>query len=115
MNPHSATLDEIRDWLAREDGWVWEGGCKWTNSRKSGINSTIYQHPYPPTLDGAASAMPKGWTWFREAFRINGIVWSAHKPMTSVRVNDTGDEIAARYRLAMLARMAEDEAKEKQA
>lgn len=137
-----ATVDELRDWLAGEDGWhkpgtpmpLTGGWCVATAERQSFVyghwwkafpphvvgerQSTtlmrVYNHPHPPTRDGAAAAMPEGWAWSRLlGFRE----WYGAKPDASgriagwgVTIPDTGDEIADRYRLAVLCRLAEREA-----
>ena len=112
----TATLDELRDWLAGEDGWKHVlrhthasglGQMWW--QRDNGDES--FDHPHPPTLDGAAAALPEGWDWSRLlGFRE----WYAAQPDANGRITgwgvtipDTGNEIAARYRLAVLCRLAE--------
>jgi hypothetical protein len=125
MNPDTMTLTELRDWHAREDGWEYMPNKYVPDSKVAGYwfhptmeNTDVGDHPCAATLDGAASAMPKGWEWqrrrgyptpegsplFWEAF-----IWEPkhHK----VYANDTGDEITDRYRLAMKAKLAEKEAK----
>lgn len=107
MNPTEAaamTTDQLRDWCAEDDGWHKVFDRTWSKplERKHGFN-----HPYPPTLDGAAKAMPDGWTWTRD----NG-KWRAHHPYPmELVVDDTGDESADRYRLAVMCRIATKEAK----
>jgi hypothetical protein len=61
-------------------------------------------HPHPPTLDGAAKAMPKGWRWKRVwNGGLNQGYWRAWLDWEHVEdVPDTGDEITDRYRLAVL-------------
>ena len=96
-------LDELRDAHAKRLGWEWQGGCKWFNSRKTGIDATIYTHPVPDTLDAIAGLMPPNWEWCMdvdvlEAYRdTTGYVW----------VERTGDELTDRARLAWLAWEAE--------
>lgn len=104
----TATVDELRDWLAVDDGWepytasndvtVWHRG-------EVTVNYEVSPHPHPPTLDGAAAAMPKGWDWWKVT--AEWAAQAAHTPM--IRIPDTGDEIADRYRLAVLCRLAERE------
>lgn len=113
----TATLDELRDWLAGEDGWQHEppvvnddgavagGWWKWVSlstlkARTWCINPP---HPHPPTLDGAAAALPEGWDWWKVT--AEWAAQAAHTPM--IRIPDSGDEIADRYRLAVLCCLAE--------
>lgn len=109
----SLTLDQRRDWCAEDDGWLridqaerisHDEWWKWTINAAHG-GKTWCMHPHPPTLDGAAKAMPEGWTWDRYRGR-----WSGYKRIYGllriVRTPDTGDEIADRYLLAVLCRMA---------
>lgn len=50
MNPHTATLDELRDWLACDDGPDKHAHGWWRSHQGD--------HPYPPTLDGARKVNP---------------------------------------------------------
>jgi hypothetical protein len=97
------TLDELRDAHAKRLGWEWQGGCKWFNSRKTGIDATIYTHPVPAALDAIAGLMPSNWTWERR----NGKWYAFHPYPDEVRTGDTGDELLDRARLAWLAWEAE--------
>lgn len=132
MNPHTATLDEIRDWLAREDGYglpgdrgvIYDGTsvtlAKFHKKEHNGRIVLCDEHPHPPTLDGAASAMPEGWSikivthngncqataWPSRLDRLPS-VHSPYNPM--VRFHEASTEIEARYRLAALCRLAEKE------
>jgi hypothetical protein len=66
-NPDTMTITELRDWHAREDGWEYETGpvWQWRKYNEQGelvasLNPISDDHPFPATLDGAASAMPEG-------------------------------------------------------
>jgi hypothetical protein len=105
-------LDELRDAHAKRLGWEWQIGCNWFNSRKTGIDATIYTHPVPATLDAIAGLMPSGW----EVFRVwQGQLgeWRAYVRIgeedqwRKVVAPDTGDELTDRARLAWLAWEAE--------
>lgn len=64
MKPiNEMTLDEIRDELARLDGWVIAYSKQFNvNSWQKGSDDKGYDdHPIPPTLDAAFAAMPPGW------------------------------------------------------
>jgi hypothetical protein len=115
MNPHTATLTEIRDWLARSRKYT-------EHCRQDGYNSAWYwmkdgeevPHPFPPTLDGAASAMPEGWWWSRMV-QIDLTHWWFAQDVNHRNTQftpDTGDEITDRYRLAALCVQAEKENKQ---
>jgi hypothetical protein len=104
------TLDELRDAHAKRLGWEWQGGCKWFNSRKSGIDATIYTHPIPATLDAIAGLMPSGWWWRRFIDLDGSVCWVAGQDISRwvvCKVPDTGDELLDRARLAWLAWEAE--------
>jgi len=142
IDPLTATLDELRDWFAERDGWnrpdaapdptryslVEAAGDslvrgRWWRRDKTGKYRTQFDHPYPPTRDGAAGAMPEGWFWTRDgaavSHRPDGLLlkWTAcQRGADNWRVvenPDTGNEIDDRYRLAALACLAMD-AKEAQ-
>lgn len=97
------TLDELRDWHAKRAGWTHEGGCKWFNANKSGIDATIYNHPFPATLDGADASFPKGWRWKRGMYfwTVDGI--ERRNQHLSLSTPDTGDKIRDLYELSKLA------------
>jgi len=127
----TATVDELRDWLAVDDGWTKRKATghpimhpfppndyKWFWDFKGTMG--IWEHPHHHTRDGAADAMPDGWYWIRDgaatSHRPDGLLlrWVACERGANnwrvVEVPDTGDEIADRYRLAVLCRLAEREA-----
>jgi hypothetical protein len=109
---------EIRDWHARRAGWE-ELSHDADGNATAWINETyascgvVLMHPFPPTIDGAASALPPNWSWTIErdydasCSETAGMVWAAwsntaktYKEVTTPR---TKDEIADRYLLAKLA------------
>lgn len=120
MNPQTMTCDQCRDELARMDGWkrVYAEGF----TKEDGYECFKWQlrhhqqwdHPHPPTLDGAAKALPEGWWWMRDgaatSHRPDGLLlkWTACERGADnwriVETPDTGDEIADRYRLALACR-----------
>ncbi len=122
MNPDTMTLTELRDWHAREGGCVFVphrifSDCpdlgKWIRNGRA-----LEQHPFPATLDGAASAMPKGWEWGRGyAYPASGMArirWVAFRwepTYLELEILASDDEITDRYRLAMKAKLAEKETK----
>ena len=60
---------------------------------------------FPATIDGAASAMPPGWTWTRYETDSGGETWAAGPTLAAytVKALGTGNEIHDRYLLAKLA------------
>jgi hypothetical protein len=116
-DPNTMTLDEIRDWLTQKAGWTHRKAQDLWFAKDDPIGMfTCRSHPIPPTLDAAAAAMPEGWTWLREyrphpADNERGCVvcWVAfHDVLGEVVMPDTGNEITARYRLAMICILAEE-------
>lgn len=114
MTPNTMTIDEVRDELARRDGWTYTAPHKDTETGRvvhgvwSRGKSTVCFHPVRATLDGAAAALRKGWTWMRD-----GTWWIAVPPgsvshWNHVKVPDTGDPIADFFRLALSCRIAEE-------
>ena len=115
MTPTEAmTTDQHRDWCAADDGWrriaedTETGRWRWQKHLRTGDVDKREGHPYPPTRDGAAKAMPEGWKWSRDT-GDNWRAWIGWE--TSVETPDTGDEIADRYRLAVACRLAERDVK----
>ena len=125
----TATLDELRDARAEMDGWKkpgtpWIGGtnymhddvCEqivrsawWRLMRGGDIDRKIY-HPYPPTLDGADSAMPEGYEWERTPFEWWAWKHGSRMDGPAAKIDDTGNKTADLYRLAVLCCLAEKEA-----
>jgi hypothetical protein len=103
MNPHTATLDELRDWFADHDGFPRN---TLADVMKDGIGK-YEDHPIPATLDAAAAAMPEGWDWTRHDNEWNG--YFHNDPSTRVTVYDTDDETLDRFRLAAACILADEE------
>jgi len=130
MSPNTMSLKDCQGWLAAQDGWFSPEAVpefvpdhqrafavgRWTREIGSeGLEFTSF-HPYPPTLDAAAAAMPEGW-YFMLGMGLPkdlggsgvGFWCDAFKPRednTNIRVAaDT--EILARFRLAVACRLAE--------
>lgn len=97
------TTLELRDRLAELTGHVRHeppggGDPYWTHESS---RYSIYVHPIPLTLDGAAAAVPQGWSWARFHMRDGYLVWEAVCGARGVTHTDTGDEIADRLALAV--------------
>lgn len=119
MTPNTMTLDEVRDELARRDGWEYTAPHKDAETGRvvhgvwSRGKSTLCFHPVIATRDGAAAALPKGWTLhaLEEVGSLSG--WScaaiAHYPLPAETCfGHAPDELTARYRLALACRIAEE-------
>ena len=129
----TATLDELRDARAEMDGWIrLERSNDIFEHKNTGeihaSDGEVADHPYPPTLDGAAKALPEGWsfevasgTWLKDdgktVDRVGFYAWAGRKPSDpsdthteTIFVEYATDEVTARYRLAVLCCLAEKEA-----
>jgi len=112
----TATLDKLRNWLAVDDGWHEafrhrhaSGVEQWCWERDGCDES--FDHPHPPTLDGAAAALPKRWElhlvhpdkrgWHAAAKAGPWFDWRY------ISTDKEPDELTSRYRLAVLCRLAE--------
>lgn len=114
MTPNEMSLDQARDWLSidEQDKILAAMGSKATTEDYYKVGPV-----FPPTLDGAAGAMPEGWTWAK-GYTVSvgmgappsGVAWSAKfvgdYARLSASVWSTGNEILDRYRLAVACRMA---------
>jgi hypothetical protein len=105
MNVNDMTAQQAADWCANDDKWTHHSAGWWS---EDGLRSS-FSHPHPLTLDGAAAALPEGWSvdllftytdgnWGAKAFGPAGM-WAINGP----------DELTARYRLAVACRMAAKE------
>lgn len=100
------TLDELRDWHAKRAGWTQKIEGDFEDAKWCLHHHSQWDHPYPETIDGAARAFQcnelEGWTWFRVGAFQAVTQWEALglDRMTSVEVEDTGNEIFDRYLLA---------------
>ena len=121
FNPHTATQQELRDWLAEQDGWAKvkdvHGGNAWRKRSLLHDPCSNWSHPYPRTIDGAAAALPEGCSWWVDCRLVqtaNGSEWAwlwkvriqVGNGVKYVECIRTDDEITDRYRLACLARVA---------
>lgn len=118
IDPFTSPIDSIRDWIAKHAGYYLSQNDPWPMVIwKHAEKDSVGGHPFPPTLDAAASAMPEGWTWTREYLapyydQETGLrlTWRGfHDKYGSEYLLDTGDEIADRYRLAALCILAAKE------
>lgn len=119
MNPNTMTCEECRDELARMDGWrifTMPSGTKlYLAPGKPDDADCQTDCPHPPTLDGAAKALPEGWVWCKcldVAENEDG--WYGWNERTQRRsdgvficdpITNAPDELTARYRLAVACRM----------
>lgn len=63
MNPHTASLDECRDYIAECQGYYLANDGQWCERQKGGV--VMGPNPIEPTLDAAAGCLPPGWRWRR--------------------------------------------------
>lgn len=95
-------------------GWtykIWDyGGEAWRRDCPERREYKYHpSHPFPATIDGAASAMPPGWDWSKDDDGWQ--TWEKGSMMQNLGLDDTGDEIHDRYLLAKLAWEAMEAAK----
>lgn len=102
------TLDELRDWVARDDGLP---PNTLADVMLDGIGK-YEEHPIPATLSAADAAMPEGWDWQR-----NDLYWFGFWPINpfgkpGVSVSDTGNKVRDLFCLACKCRWAKKEAQQ---
>ena len=104
-NVQEWTMVQCRDWLAEQDGWKRHGRGWW--KKNGGYGGRNYEdHPHEPTLDGAAKALPSGWTLEMNEHELTA--WPKAKNKNCVQLPATDNETLDRYRLAVLTRMTEE-------
>lgn len=118
-DPLTMTLDELRDFCAHRDNWApfvpdEFGEVYWHKYGDNCDPMNGVPHPFDATLDGAHSAMPEGWTWFRVGKFSEVTAWHglSDDRKTDIEIPDTGDPKTDLYRLAVACCMAEDQRKE---
>ena len=99
------TTEELRKWHRARLGdsifdWAEE---VWDDDKKTfKIND-----PFPETIDGAASAMPPGWEYWKiiddTETGFTTWYWAGHPVYQTVKQLATGDEVHDRYALAKYA------------
>lgn len=133
MTIRTMSLDQLRDWHAKREGWNAPGPAPWANGKtcvnwwkrtESGDIEWLVtgEHPFPEDLGVADAAFPEGWNWYRQ-IGPQDVMWEArndtyHHILRShlrVVVLDTGHKITDLYRLAALAREAETKGTNEQA
>ena len=119
MNYNEMSAQQCADWLAEKDGWVktlakgadesdgedgyfWAKGGKWQ-----------WEHPMPLTLDAAAGALPAKMFFYVNYCILFGeetyVVCAVTKGTRIKEFRSEGpDELTARYRAAVAARMEEE-------
>ena len=113
IDPNTASLNELRDWLAERKGWKYiphfgQAGPVWEHAE----THRLAMHPFPATLDAAAAAMPEGWRTYYIGFAIETVEANAmHIESGGMVRNTSATEILARFRLAALCILAEENAK----
>lgn len=115
-DPSKMTLDECRDWVAENSGeWTRKGGMRWCHRVWHRLGSGQKRHPFPPTIDAAAEAMPEGWDWSVCKGMDVSRNYSAEAFDTKATnghefVEDCETELLVRWRLVVACRLAEKRA-----
>ena len=107
MNYNEMTAAQCADWLAEKDGWTLVGGF-WVSELLRSVVPSF--HPYPLTLDAAAGALREPWRLVRldvsKSGRALAVIY-CESPEKWEHMSGP-DELTARYRAAVAARMEED-------
>lgn len=116
------TLDEIRDWFARRQGWERNTFGFWTKPMTFVYRDHDDEHPIPATLDAIAGLMPSGYHitvgqyctppyyWWAEA-RPHGMTDYPHDDSETPlypHVRSCESRILAEATLAYLAQIEQD-------
>lgn len=123
IDPTTATIDECRDWLYRRKAlsdligtphtmeWA---SAHWDTNHCRRIDD-LGLHPFPPTLDAAAEAMPSGWFWcvefYKETFTVRADTLGR---IFVVPAFDCDNELLARFRLAVACCQIDDKSRKGQ-
>ena len=122
MNYNEMTAAQCADWLEAKDDWiksVVDGYATWTRKCQPEVAASPHNFrrtpPYPLTLDAAAGALREPWRWDSIEWWDNAViaryfdagVRASGFPAFMQRV-DGPDELTARYRAAVAARMEEE-------
>lgn len=113
MNPNEMTIDDIRDELARREGWKHYHGGTIEETWLTDDGCESLGHPIPATLDEAAK-LPEGWEWARAPLADGNVVWYARRPTDDgypIYFLDTGNEMHARFRLRLACTIADEGSK----
>ena len=123
MNYNEMTAAQCADWLAEKDGWEWRpyAGADdqrlWTHPdgreelEYRGAERLDNEHgPYKLTLDAAAGAMKRPWRLVRVEVNHDGRAMATIYNGAECKWNhaEGPDELTARYRAAVAARMEEE-------
>lgn len=102
---NTMTTQQCSDWLAEREQFE-PSQCGLWRSKITGI---IVAHPFPLTLDAAAAALRNPWR-LAKVCCIDGMynctVWKNAGSICTIV--DAPDELTARYRAAVAARMEDD-------
>jgi len=114
VNYNEMSAAQCADWLAERDGWVKvkteRGGYAWRKSTMLHDPCSNWGHPFPLTLDAAAGALLEPWRLVRLEVSKSGralAVIYCESPEKWEHMSGP-DELTARYRAAVAARMEED-------
>ena len=98
----SMTLEELRDWHAKRAGWTQKIEGDFEDAKWCLHHHSQWDHPFPPTLDGADASFPKGWEWGRTPPRGDWCAVSLERGITE-QTAYTGDKPRDLYELSKLA------------
>ena len=93
------TLDELRDWHAFRAGWTQKIEGDFEDAKWCLHHHSQWDHPYPPTLDGADASFPKGWEWRR----FTKVWWAEWGGVNTLFVDATESKPRDLYELSKLA------------
>lgn len=109
MNPDTAPIAEIEDWLAPRLGWTRRADGKWTIGGDGEFDHPIIGH----AMEDAIACLPPGSTWV-----CSSTLWTATITGLGedqyVHVSRTQDPLAARDELIRLAAKAWQKVEEAQ-
>ena len=121
MKSETMTVQDCCDWVAHE-----LGADMFVRDDLGNPMERVEDHPFPPTIDAAAAAMPEGWQIQNIGFHIHGVAeksvqafatkgdWRLTmregKEVSGTRAMGKADtELLARWRLVVACMMASEE------
>ena len=96
------TLDELRDWHAKRAGWTQKIEGDFEDAKWCLHHHSQWDHPFPPTIDGADASFPNAWEWGRTPPRGDWCAVSLARGITE-QTAYTGDKPRDLYELSKLA------------
>lgn len=111
INYNTATAQECADWLAGDDGWTIVNSelppCSYWWNEAIQQQRVLNDPPYPLTLDAAAGALREPWRLAHIDLWPGNVVAHIVRDHCGSKKSAVGpDELTARYRAAVAARLA---------